>query len=111
MSLLFDVDSIPVQRNECYEARRYGRFLYTKELLETAPEAIQKVFSKVVPVEVKFDFARNLFEVTGLCHQFDPVEPMYMIPFYAVKIRRQKRNKGGTGTAYYIDFIKIEGLE
>ena len=111
MSLLFDVDSIQVQRNENYETRRYGRFLYTKEMLLTAPEALQKVFSKVVPVSVTYDFSRDIFEVTALCDKFEPVEPMYIIPFYAVKIRRHQRNKGGSGCAYYVDFIKIEGIE
>ena len=107
MSLLFNVDQVPVQRNESLEARRYGKVIYTKAFLETAPEVVQKLYSKIVPVSVTYDFARELFEVVALCPEFDPVEPAYIIPFYAVNIKRYKR-KSGTFCAYYIDFIRVD---
>ena len=101
-------DDIIQQHNEALEARRYGKFFYSKAFLETAGVAIQKIFAKIIPVEVSYDFAREVFEVTALCDEFDPVEPSHMIPYYAVQVKLQKRSKGGTGRAYYINFQRIE---
>jgi hypothetical protein len=108
MSLLFNVENLYVKKNDSLESRKYGRLIYTLEMLKTAPDVIEKLYSKVIPISVTYDLSRDLFEVTAICDQFDPVEPAYTIPFYAVNVRRYKRNKGGSGVAYYLDFIKIE---
>ena len=108
MSLLFDVDQMPVQHNEALEARRYGRLIYTKNFLETCPAAIEKLYTKIIPIDVRYDFARELFEVTAMSLDFDPVEPAYQIPYYGVQVKIQKR-KSGSGRAYFISFFKADG--
>src|SRR5574343_302897 len=108
MTLLFDPDKpIIATRNDMLESRRFGHLYYSKHLLETAPEAIRKLYTKIVPTEIRYDFAREIFDVIALCEDFDPVEPGYVIPYYAVHIQVQKRDKG-TGKAYYLFFEKLE---
>lgn len=104
---IFDLDQAPQERNNAFESRRYGR-LYSKQFLESSPGALQKLFAKIIPTEVKYDFAREIFEVTAMSDEFDSVEPGHMIPYYAVQVKLQRRNKGGTCKAYYLYFHKIE---
>jgi hypothetical protein len=82
--------------------------MFSNCLLRDGPDVIQKLYSKIIPVSVTYDYAREIFEITALSEHFDSVEEMYTIPYYAVNVRKYKRNKGGTGVAYYLDFIKIE---
>lgn len=104
---MFDFNDIPVNRNDSLESRRYGRIFYSNDFLKTSSEALQKIFSKITPVSVTYDYARDVFDVVALCNDFDPVELGYSIPYYQATIRVQKRAKG-TGRAYYIEFTKIE---
>ena len=94
---LFDSNVPHVQYNEDLEARRFGRIFYSNEFL--------KLYSKIVPVSVTYDYARDLFEVVCLCDQFDPVEPAYQIPYYSVRVTRVKRP---SGFANHIFFDKID---
>jgi|ERR1017187_4059682 hypothetical protein len=108
MTLIFDPDQQQVQHNNSLETRRFGRIFFSQHLLETASEAVQKIFSKIIPIDVRYDFARAIFDVTALSDEFEPVEPGYVIPYYTVQISIQKR-KAGTGKAYYFNFEKLEG--
>lgn len=102
---LFDSNVPHVQYNEDLEARRFGRIFYSNEFLKTSPDVVKKLYSKIVPVSVTYDYARDLFEVVCLCDQFDPVEPAYQIPYYSVRVTRVKRP---SGFANHIFFDKID---
>lgn len=105
MSLLFDTDTPHALRNEDLECRRFGRIFYSNEFLKTAPDVVKKLYTRMVPISVTYDYARELFEVIALSDQFDPVEPAYQIPYYAVRVQRVKR---ANGFADHIFFDKLE---
>ena len=114
MSLIFNVDGLSAEKNKNLAERRFGRFMFSNAILESCPTAMQKIFSKVIPVNVTFDYARNVFEVTGISEHFDTVEEMHTIPFYAVQVRQYNRKNKKTDhdiPTLYVDFIKIEGQD
>lgn len=107
MSIL--TDQLQFKRSDAYEQRRFGRFYMSLDLLMTHADVVQKIFSKVIPLHMEYDITRELFEIRACSDEFDPLElPTAFIPMYQVFVRQQKRNKGGTGVAYYVSFEKIE---
>jgi hypothetical protein len=83
---------------------RFGNIKYTKTFLEDTPEVLHKLFAKVIPVRMEYDYTRELFDVTVAFKDFDPV-PLYLsIPTYDVIIETKYRKTGG------VDPITFEAL-
>lgn len=70
------------------EARRYGRIRYTAALLEDSPEILQLLYLKIFPVDFKFDYSQDVFEIVALSKHFDLVPRGQVIPDYEVLIEK-----------------------
>lgn len=105
---MFDADSLIIKQNEALISRRFGRIMYTKEMLENFPEAIKKMYTKLVPIELKYDFAKECFDLVALNDNFEPVPVGSTIPQYQVLIKRHPTKRGGTSCAYRFDFVKVD---
>jgi hypothetical protein len=68
--------------NVILKSRRFGKLRYTHTLLEDSFKAIQAIYSKIVPLEVKYDLSCDTFEVTALSPLFDLVEQGQIAPEY-----------------------------
>ena len=97
------------KRNDAVAQRRFGRFYFSQELLNTHADVVQKIFAKVIPLDVTFDYTAAVFEVKACSTEFQPTEAGSSIPLYHVVVRMQKRNKGGSNRAYYLEFHMING--
>lgn len=98
-----------VAKNPVIEERRLGRFAYSNQfLLSIPPQALRNVFSKVIPVDVRFDYAQQCFAVTGFSEEFEPIEQGSEIPQYQLSIRivGSKKKK----QSYYVKFTPTNNL-
>lgn len=103
---MIDFEPIATQ-NEALVARRFGRILYTRELLESNAEAIRKLYTKVTPITLTYDMPREIFELVCISDDFEPTEIAQMIPQYQVQIKLV-RSKKGKRKSYYISFFKVQ---
>ncbi len=69
------------------DERRFGRLKYTRDLLEDNFELIQKVFSKIVPLNLHYDSMRDLYEIDAASSYFDLVPLGQVIPEYNIIIK------------------------
>jgi len=70
--------------DELYEKRRFGRFDIAKEFYECESDLLQKIFARVLPVHVEFDYCTNTFNIKALSKDFHPVEAGAVMPYYLV---------------------------
>ena len=49
---------------------------------------VRRVYSKVVPVKIEYDYAAEKFRVTALSGEFDSVNAGEPIPYYVVTITK-----------------------
>ncbi len=68
--------------------RRLGRIDIADYFYQTDPITVQKVFSLIIPIEVKYDYALSIFQIKGFSEFFDPVEMGNQMPYYNVKIHK-----------------------
>jgi hypothetical protein len=95
-----------ISKNPVIEERRLGRFAYSNEFLLTAPPvALRNLFGRVIPVDVRYDYADQAFHVKAFSEFFAPVEEGSPIPEYQVVIRVAGTKKK---LAYYVSFKQIE---
>ena len=87
--------------------RRYGLIKYTAEVIEDSPEMMQKVFGKLVPLDVDYDFTNGVFSMKAASEYFDVVEVGKIIPTYNVKFQQVLRKINyQKQIAVYIKFEK-----
>lgn len=86
--------------------RRFGTIMYTDQILEQNPDIVQKLFSKIIPFKIEFNYIAERFEVEAVSKEFEPVEFGDKIPHYDVIIENQFRKNGVHAT--YIHFKKRE---
>lgn len=86
--------------------RRLGTIVYTEDILTLNPGVIQKVFSKIIPFKIEYDFIAECFEVQAVSPHFEPVEFGKTIPRYDVIIEQQHRKNGIDAT--YIHFKRAK---
>jgi len=65
------------------EHRQLGRIRIARPLLGLTPDC-QRVFSRFVPVETRYDYERDEVEYLGFSADFDAVHPSEMAPSYRV---------------------------
>lgn len=92
------------KRNAVVVERRLGRFAYSYEFLQNSPsEVLKNLFGRLVPVDVKFDFVNQRFEIVAFGEEFDPVDLGEEVPIYHPTVRIIQRK---SGLAYYVSFEK-----
>ena len=73
---------------EVFESRRFGRIDIAREFYECESEMVQKIFARIMPVLVEFDYAANIFNIKALSKEFEPVKNGDMIPYYLVMAKK-----------------------
>lgn len=92
-------------KNQVIQEKRLGKFAFSNEFLLTNPSQIFKnLFSKVIPVDVKFDYATQTFNVTAFSEHFEPVDEDDEIPQYQVLVKIVGNKK----LAYRVMFNAVE---
>ena len=74
--------------------RRFGRIKYTKTFLEDAPEIMNKLFAKVIPVRMEYDYTTEIFDVVVAFKDFERVKATQVIPSYDITIETKHRKTG-----------------
>lgn len=75
--------------------RKFGRFIFSREILDAGQTELQKVFSRVIPTSVEYDFATQLFHVTAVSDEFEPVTMGAVIPAYSIYFKQIYNKKLG----------------
>jgi hypothetical protein len=79
-------DTTKVLPPNCVRERRLGIFHYGWHLLELRPDAIMRLMARVIPVEVRCDYASRTFVVTAYSPDFDEAPSMFETPRYDVVV-------------------------
>jgi len=82
--------------------RRIGTIAYTNQILEQNPAIIQKIYAKIIPIRIEFDYFNETFIVQAVSTEFDEVSLGEVTPRYDVEIEIQRRKNGIEAT--YIHF-------
>lgn len=74
------------------DERRFGSVKYTYCVLEDNFEIVQKIFSKIIPLNLRYDVMRDVYEIDAASSYFDPVPMGQVIPEYNVIIKTYRRH-------------------
>jgi hypothetical protein len=81
--MLIDPNNINVVRvNDLDPTNRLGVVEYTDVMLDDSFDAVQLLFSRLVPLKIDHDAARKKFIITARCKQFDEIAVGSEIPTY-----------------------------
>jgi hypothetical protein len=86
--MAFNVDTKEWTQDEVPASRRYGRFQVAKVFVDHDYDMVRRVYAKVVPVKIEYDYASEVFNVVGLSSHFDSVNLNEPIPNYVINITR-----------------------
>ena len=92
--------------NTAVAERCYGKFFFSDAMLKSQPDILQKIFAKVIPLNVSYDYSRQIFEVSACSKEFEPLEEHAEIPFYQVSVK-QVLNKKTKNKSTFIVFKKL----
>ena len=102
--MFFEPDPI-VTKNSIIQERRLGKFYFSNEFLcTTPPQVFKNLFSKVIPIDVNFEYAQQTFNVTAFSEHFEPVDENCEIPQYQVLVKVIGKKK----PAYQVIFQLVE---
>ncbi len=80
------------EQDDLFKERRFGRIDIASHFYENDINVLHHVFSLLIPVEVSYDYAMQLFKIKGLAKQFEPVELGNQMPYYQVIIHNNEKN-------------------
>jgi hypothetical protein len=69
--------------------RRLGQVKYTGTLLDSHIAEIQLLYTHVVPLDLRFDAAEDVYYMKGLCKAFRKIAPGELIPHYRVTFTKK----------------------
>lgn len=98
-------DTTPIQANSALESRRFGRVSFSNDIMREAPVLLKRLYAKLIPTSVVFDYATDYFDVVGLCDEFDSLEDGELIPNYKIQIKI-KKSKGKP--TYLLSFDRLD---
>jgi hypothetical protein len=81
---------------------KIGKIKYDRIFLQDNQEILQKLYAKIIPLEIKYEDRTYWIEVTALSEHFDEMSTGEVIPTYQVLITTQHRKDGNI--AHYFKF-------
>jgi len=74
--------------------KRVGRFYIAKTMIGESPEAIQAIFSKVIPIKAEFFMHSDRLEYYAYSYDFAILEEGTLVPAYTACVEKRKDSKG-----------------
>jgi len=92
--MAYNKDTQQWEMDTVVKERRLGRIDIASHFYNCDFNTIQEIFSLIVPVDVQYDYALEIFNIKGYAEFFEPVELGNQIPYYKVIINKNpKTNK------------------
>lgn len=77
-----------------------GVFFVARDCIDDTPETVMAIMGGCVVVDIKYSYARDLFEYTALSPHFDRIESGQTAPTYSAAIEK-------IGEQYKVSFKRI----
>lgn len=65
---------------------QYGIIEISKEIYENDYETVLEVFKKLKPYKIDYLVQEEIFEISGVCKEFDDIEEGDLIPLYSCNV-------------------------